>query len=48
MQFGKIHGVALIVLGAVLLCIQTMPHDPGPFVSALAQTVGFSSWYSSS
>jgi hypothetical protein len=25
MQFGKIHGVALIVLGAVLLCIQAMP-----------------------
>ena len=24
MQFGKIHGVALIVLGAVLLCIQAM------------------------
>jgi hypothetical protein len=24
MQFGKIHGVALVVLGVVLLCIQAM------------------------
>ena len=24
MQFGKIHGVALLVLGAMLLCIQAM------------------------
>jgi hypothetical protein len=24
MQFGKIHDVALVVLGAVLLCIQAM------------------------
>ena len=24
MQFGKIHGLALIVLGAFLLCVQTV------------------------
>jgi hypothetical protein len=24
MQFGKIHGVALVILGTVLLCIQAM------------------------
>ena len=24
MQFGKIHGLALIALGAFLLCVQTM------------------------
>jgi hypothetical protein len=30
MQFGRIHGIALIVLGAVLLAIQMMISLPGP------------------